>query len=149
MLNTEINELIMSAMKAKDVVGTQVYKLIKAEFLKAEKEKDFKGWNEAAEIKILMKMAAQRNDSIYQYNKAGRTDLAEVEKNELNYINRFIPKQPTDEEVKAYTQEIINDMKSKNMEISMKNMKYVLGEVQKKFSMANGKLVSQVLKNNI
>lgn len=149
MLNTEINELIMSAMKAKDMVGTQVYKLIKAEFLKAEKEKDFKGWNEAAEIKILMKMAAQRNDSIDQYNKAGRTDLAEVEKNELNYINRFIPKQPTDEEVKAYTQEIINNMKSKNMEISMKNMKYVLGEVQKKFSMANGKLVSQVLKNNI
>ena len=149
MLNTEINELIMSAMKAKDMVGTQVYKLIKAEFLKAEKEKDFKGWNEAVEIKILMKMAAQRNDSIDQYNKAGRTDLAEVEKNELNYINRFIPKQPTDEEVKAYTQEIINDMKSKNMEISMKNMKYVLGEVQKKFSMANGKLVSQVLKNNI
>lgn len=149
MLNTEINELIMSAMKAKDVVGTQVYKLIKAEFLKAEKEKDFKGWNEAAEIKILMKMAAQRNDSIDQYNKAGRTDLAEVEKNELMYINKFIPKQPTDEEVKAYTQEIINDMKSKNMEISMKNMKYVLGEVQKKFSMANGKLVSQVLKNNI
>ena len=127
MLNTEINELIMSAMKAKD----------------------FKGWNEAAEIKILMKMAAQRNDSIDQYNKAGRTDLAEVEKNELEYINKFIPKQPTDEEVKAYTQEIINDMKSKNMEISMKNMKYVLGEVQKKFSMANGKLVSQVLKNNI
>lgn len=149
MLNTEINELIMSAMKAKDVVGTQVYKLIKAEFLKAEKEKDFKGWNEAAEIKILMKMAAQRNDSIDQYNKAGRTDLAEVEKNELSYISRFIPKQPTDEEVKAYTQEVINDMKSKNMEISMKNMKYVLGEVQKKFSMANGKLVSQVLKNNI
>lgn len=149
MLNTEINELIMSAMKAKDVVGTQVYKLIKAEFLKAEKEKDFKGWNEAAEIKILMKMAAQRNDSIDQYNKAGRTDLAEVEKNELEYINKFIPKQPTDEEVKAYTQEIINDMKSKNMEISMKNMKYILGEVQKKFSMANGKLVSQVLKNNI
>lgn len=149
MLNTEINELIMSAMKAKDVVGTQVYKLIKAEFLKAEKEKDFKGWNEAAEIKILMKMAAQRNDSITQYTKAGRTDLAEVEKNELSYISRFIPKQPTDEEVKAYTQEIINDMKSKNMEISMKNMKYILGEVQKKFSMANGKLVSQVLKNNI
>lgn len=149
MLNTEINELIMSAMKAKDMVGTQVYKLIKAEFIKAEKEKDFKGWNEAAEIKILMKMAAQRNDSIDQYNKAGRTDLAEAEKNELEYINKFIPKQPTDEEVKAYTQEIINDMKSKNMEISMKNMKYVLGEVQKKFSMANGKLVSQVLKNNI
>ena len=96
-----------------------------------------------------MKMAAQRNDSIDQYNKAGRTDLAEVEKNELMYINKFIPKQPTDEEVKAYTQEIINDMKSKNMEISMKNMKYVLGEIQKKFSMANGKLVSQVLKNNI
>lgn len=149
MLNTEINELIMSAMKAKDAVGTQVYKLIKAEFLKAEKEKEFKGWNEAAEIKILMKMAAQRNDSITQYTKAGRTDLAEAEKNELDYINKFIPKQPTDEEVKAYTQEIINEMKFKNMEISMKNMKYVLGEVQKKFSMANGKVVSQVLKDNI
>lgn len=149
MLNTEINELIMGAMKTKDVVATQVYKLIKSEFLKAEKEKDFKGWTDAIEIKILMKMTAQRNDSIEQYTKAGRTDLAEAEKNELMYINKFIPKQPTDEEVKAYTQEIINDMKSKNMEISMKNMKYVLGEVQKKFSMANGKVVSQVLKDNI
>lgn len=149
MINTEINELIMSAMKAKDMVGTQVYKLIKAEFLKTEKEKDFKGWTDAAEIKILMKMAAQRNDSIDQYNKAGRTDLADAEKNELNYINKFIPKQPTDEEVKAYTQEIINDMKSKDMEVSMKNMKYVLGEVQKKYSMANGKIVSHVLKENL
>lgn len=149
MLNTEINELIMSAMKAKDVVATQVYKLIKAEFLKAEKEKNFNGWNEADEIKILMKMAAQRNDSITQYTKVGRTDLAEAEKNELEYINKFIPKQPTDEEVKAYTQEIINDMKSKDMEVSMKNMKYVLQEVQKKYSMANGKIVSQVLKENL
>ena len=43
MLNTEINELIMSAMKAKDVVGTQVYKLIKADFLKLKRRKILRG----------------------------------------------------------------------------------------------------------
>lgn len=149
MINTKINEMIMGAMKSKDAVGTQVFKLIKAEMLKAEKEKGFDGWTDVSEAKLLMKMVAQRNDSIEQYTKANRIELAESEKKELEYINALIPKQPTEEEVIAYAQEVIDVMKSNGEEISMKVMKSVLTKVQEKYSMANGKIVSQVVKNNI
>lgn len=149
MINTQINELIKDAMKSKDEVGVQVLRLMKAEFLKAEKAVGFKGWNEQSEIKLIMKMTAQRKDSIEQYISGGRTELAEAEQKELSYLERFIPKQPTEEEVVEYTQEVINTMKSNGEDVSMKAMKYILTKVQGKYSMANGNIVSQVVKNNI
>lgn len=149
MINTNIDEMIMDAMKSKDEVAVQVLRLFKAEMLKNEKEKGFKGWDDASETKLLMKMAAQRKDSIEQYTKGGREELAEAEQKELTYLEQFIPKQPTEEEVVEYTQKVIDEMKANGDEISMKIMKNVLSKVQEKYSMANGKTVSQVVKANM
>lgn len=149
MINTNIDEMIMDAMKSKDEVAVQVLRLFKAEMLKNEKEKGFKGWDDASETKLLMKMAAQRKDSIEQYTKGGREELAEAEQKELTYLEQFIPKQPTEEEVVEYTQKVIDEMKANGEEISMKIMKNVLAKVQEKYSMANGKTVSQVVKANM
>ena len=93
-------------------------------------------------------MAAQRKDSINQYTECGRSDLVMAEQAELDYMEQFIPKQPTEEEIAAYTQEIVDTMKKNGEEISMKIMKSVLAKVQEKYSMANGKVVSQVVKAN-
>lgn len=149
MLNTKINELIKNAMKTKDEIAVQVLRLIKAEFLKAEKEKSFKGWDDVSEVKILMKMTAQRKDSIEQYKMGGREDLAFKEQEELDYLEKFLPKQPSEEEITYYTQEIINEMKDNGEVITMKLMKNILSKVQLKYSTANGKIVSQIVKNNI
>lgn len=149
MINTQIDELIKDAMKSKDEVGVQVMRLMKAEFLNAEKAALFKGWDEQSEIKLIMKMAAQRKDSIEQYISGGRSELAEAERKELSYLEKFIPKQPTEEEVATYTQEVIDTMKANGEEVSMKAMKSILTKVQEKYSMANGKIVSQIVKNNI
>ena len=149
MIREKIDDLIMDAVKSKDNVGSQVLRLIKAEFLNMEKSVGFKGWDDNTEVKVLMKMAAQRKDSISQYTEAGRTELVNAEKEELNYIEKFIPKQPTEEEVASYTQSIIDAMKANGEEVSMKSMKSILSKVQEKYSMANGKIVSQIVKNNI
>lgn len=148
MIHEKIEGLLQNARKAKNKVGVQVLSLIKAELTNREKEAGFKGWDDGSEVKVLMKMAAQRKDSIEQYTAGGRTDLASAEQAELDYLEQFIPKQPTEEEVIEYTQKVIDEMKNNGEEISMKIMKNVLTKVQEKYSMANGKIVSQVVKAN-
>ena len=148
MIHEKIEGLLQNARKAHNKVGVQVLSLIKAEFTNREKEAGFKGWNDDSEVKVLMKMAAQRKDSIEQYTAGGRPELANAEQAELDYLEQFIPKQPTEEEVIEYTQKVIDAMKNNGEEISMKIMKNVLTKVQEKYSMANGKIVSQVVKAN-
>lgn len=148
MIHEKIEGLLQNARKANDKVGVQVLSLIKTELTNREKEDGFKGWDDNSETKVLMKMAAQRKDSIEQYTAGGRPELAKAEQVELDYLEQFIPKQPTEEEVATYTQEVIDAMKANGEEISMKIMKNVLTKVQEKYSMANGKIVSQVVKAN-
>lgn len=94
-------------------------------------------------------MAAQHKDSIEQYTNGGRDDLANAEKEELTIIEKYIPKQPTMDEIVGYTEFVIDKLRSDGNEISMKVMKTILSKVQQKYPSANGKTVSQVVKNNI
>lgn len=99
-----------------------------------------------------MKMVDQRKESISQYIKGGRNDLAEAEQKEIDVIKEYIPEQPTDEEIEAYTNDTINNYvieKGDDYQVSMKDMKAILSIVQEKYPMANGKIVSNVLKNKI
>ena len=146
----DINKYIAEAMKAKDREKLSTLKLIKAELVKVEK--DGITLDEAKEAKILMKMVDQRKESISQYIKGGRNDLAEAEQKEIDVIKEYIPEQPTDEEIEAYTNDTINNYvieKGDDYQVSMKDMKAILSIVQEKYPMANGKIVSNVLKNKI
>lgn len=146
----EINKCIAEAMKAKDREKLNTLKLIKAELVKAEK--DGATIDESKEAKILMKMIDQRKESISQYIKGGRNDLAEAERKEIDVIKQYIPEQPSDEEIENYTNDAINAYVEQNDSdylISMKDMKAILSMVQEKYPMANGKIVSNVLKNRI
>ena len=146
----DINKYIAEAMKAKDREKLSTLKLIKAELVKAEK--DGITLDDAKEAKILMKMVDQRKESISQYIKGGRNDLAEAEQKEIDVIKEYIPEQPTDEEIEAYTNDTINNYvieKGDDYQVSMKDMKSILSIVQEKYPMANGKIVSNVLKNKI
>ena len=124
--------------------------MIKAELVKAEK--DGIKLDDAKETKILLKMIEQRKDSIAQYLKGGREDLAESEQNEIKVIEEFVPEQPTEEEIEKYTEDAIDayiEQNDADYAISMKDMKAILSMVQERYPMANGKIVSKVLKNRI
>lgn len=146
MLSNKLNELIADAMKNHENDKLTVLRLIKSEFTKAEK--DGITLDDVSETKILLKMAAQREDSIKQYTDGGRMDLVENETKELNIINEFTPKQPTEEEIEDYTRSVITAYKlakDSGYVLSMKDMKPILNIVQEKYPSVNGKIVSKTL----
>ena len=148
----QIDELIKDAMHQKNRELLNVLKLIKAEFLKKQTEpgRKTKELTDEEQTKVLLKMASQREDSIKQYIDGGRQDLADAERKELEIIKRFIPKQPTDEELADYVTEVIKDYLSvKGGNLSMKDMKPIMDIVKVKYPTANGKIVSQTLQKEI
>jgi len=146
----EINKLIAEAMKSREKERLETLKLIKAQFLIAEKSGE--PFDEAKELKILLKMIDQRNESIEQYKKANREDLVKQEESEIKVIKEFIPEQPTEDDIARETERVIDELQSINdadWRVSMKDMKAILTKVQEKYPTANGKIVSNVLKNKM
>ena len=146
MLSTRIDNLISESLKNQDHNRLFVLRLIKAELVK--KEKDGVKLDEKSEGMILQKMISQREDSIKQYNSAGRKDLVESETIELNIIKEYAPKQVSDDEIKNKAREVINDL-SKSKQITMKDTKEIISIVQETYPTANGKIISQVIKEFI
>ena len=142
MIYNQLNSLIAEAMKNKDNERVNVLRLIKSELVK--KEKEGKELTEQIEASVLMKMVSQREDSIAQFTQANRMDLVENETKELNIIKEFAPKQVSDEDIIAETEKVISVMGT----VTMKDMKNILAEVQKVYPTANGKIISQVVKNH-
>lgn len=146
MLHTEIDKHIADAMKERNMDLLNVLKLIKSEFVKAEK--DGIVLDEVSETKLLLKMLSQREDSIRQYVDGGRQDLADAEEKEMKIIKEFVPEQPTDEEIEEYTRASISAYiltKEEGYRLSMKDMKPLMKIVQDKYPSASGKLISKVL----
>ncbi|GAA4344353.1 GatB/YqeY domain-containing protein [Kangiella taiwanensis] len=79
--------------------------------------------DDAAILAILDKLVKQRRDSIKQYEDAGRQELADVEKAEIDVLQEFLPKPLTDEEIEA----LIEDAVAKTGAESMKDMGKVMG----------------------
>ena len=143
MLNEKLNSLIADAMKNKETNKVSVLRLIKNEFVK--KEKEGKVLNDIMEANILTKMIAQREDAISQFTKANRFDLVENEQAELSIIKEFAPKEASEEDIVNETNRIIESIGV----VTMKDMKTILSEVQKTYPTANGKIVSQIVKNHV
>ena len=96
------------AMKAKNEAALRGLRAIKAEIIKAKTEPGAGGEiNEATEQKFLQKMMKQRRDSLEIFEKQGRQDLAIKEKEEIELIERFLPKQLTEAEIKEVVAAII------------------------------------------
>jgi uncharacterized protein YqeY len=96
------------------------------------------------EIALLQKLVKQRQDSLDIYIKQGREDLAVVEREEIDVIMRYLPKQLTEEELKTAIQAIMDRLGA----TSMKDMGKVMGEASKEFAgRADGKTISVVVKS--
>lgn len=150
-MRKEIDSLLKEAMLNKDKVRVEVLRAIKTAFMNWRTSADNIGkeLTDADEVKILLKMKSQREDSIAQYKVVGRNDLVESETNELNVLLEYIPAQTSEEDIINATKEIANEIKEVNGSVSMKDMKNVLSKVQAKYPTANGKIVSDVLKSMI
>ena len=107
-LGPKITEEIKTAMKAKDVITRDTLRMLKSELGQAEIHKGSE-LDDAEEMAVLLKAVKNRNESAKQYEEGGRAELAEKERAEIEVIQRFLPKQLTDDEAKSAIEEIAAD----------------------------------------
>ena len=143
-LQAQVMEQLKEAMKAKDSVALESLRAIKSALLLAQTESGAKKeLTKDEEIKLLQKLVKQRRDSAVLYNEQGRADLAEPELQQLAVIEKFLPEQLSDEELRKIISEIIE----KTGASSMKDMGNVMGQATKELAgKADGKAISTIVK---
>src|SRR5215510_7948811 len=110
-LEQKIMAELKTAMLAKDEKTTRSLRAIKADILLAKTaEGAGEELKEGDEIKLLQKMVKQRKDSLEIYQQQNRTDLAQKEQEEIEVIERYLPKQLTAEELKTELSKIIQQV---------------------------------------
>lgn len=130
-------------MKSKDDAALRALRAIKAAILTAKTEKGAGEMDEAKESQLVMKLAKQRKESIEIFEKQGRADLAQTEREELEVLNTFLPKQMTEEELTPLIQKIISDLGVTDA----KEMGKVMGAANKEFAgKADGGTISKIVK---
>ncbi len=132
-LKKQIEEKLNKALKAKDKSTYPTLRLVVSAIKDAEIAGRTKGQKEIKDsdiISLLKKMVKQRNESCEVYKKAGRNELFENEKREIDIINGFLPKQLSEEETKKICQEVIKSTGAS----SIKDMGKVMGELKAKHS---------------
>ena len=143
-LETQVMDLLKDAMKAKDEGALRGLRAIKAEIIKAKTEPGAGGVVTAdGELKLLQKLVKQRKDSLEIYVQQKREDLAIKETEELTVIEKFLPKQLTEADIKAVVAAIIISVGA----TSAADMGKVMGVASKQLAgKADGKTISAVVK---
>lgn len=143
-LEQQIMTEMKEAMKAKNEPLLRGLRAIKAEIIKAKTEPGAGGEiDEATEQKFLQKMMKQRRDSLEIFEKQGRADLAEKEKEEMAVIEKFLPKQLDEAAIKAAVSKIIAETGA----ASAADMGKVMGAASKQLAgQADGKTISNIVK---
>lgn len=132
------------AMKAKNEAALRALRAIKAAIIIAKTAEGANGLlEEADELKMLQKLVKQRKDALEIFEKQNRPDLAEKEKEEIAVIEKFLPQQMGEEELKTAIAAIIAETGA----TSAADMGKVMGAANKQLAgKADGKTISGVVK---
>jgi uncharacterized protein YqeY len=143
-----LEQTIMAEMKkamlAKDEKTLRAVRAIKAAIILAKTSEGSGGeLKEEDEVKMLQKLVKQRKDSLAIYQQQNRPDLAQKEQEEIEVIERFLPKQLSAEELKEKLTAIISDVGAS----SPADMGKVMGVATKQLAgLADGKAISATVK---
>ena len=135
---------LKTAMLAKDEKALRSLRAIKAAILLAKTSEGAGGeLKEDDEIKMLQKLVKQRKDSLEIYEQQNRIDLAQKEKEEIEIIEKFLPKQLSADELRSEVAAIISEVGAS----SPADMGKVMGAATKKLAgKADGKTISALVK---
>jgi len=143
-LETIITGDLKEAMKAKDQVALRTIRAIKAAILLQKTDGSGKELTEEMEIKMIQKLAKQRQDSYDIYVKQNREDLAAIEKEELDILKNYLPEQLSEDKIK----EIVDAIIAKIGAEGMKDMGKVMGMASKELAgKADGKTISGIVRS--
>ena len=141
----QINEDVKAAMKSQDKEKLNVIRMVKSALQMAKINLKHDLSDEEA-IDVIEKQIKMRNDSIEEFQKAGRDDLVKQYTNEINILKAYMPEQLSKEEVTSIIDDAFNEIKPtspKQMGLIMKN---VTPKVKGRYDM---KEISNIIKDKL
>jgi uncharacterized protein YqeY len=129
-----LSRALKESLRAKDTRATSTLRLI----LAALKDRDIAarakgnsgGISDDEILQMLQSMVKQRTESISMYEKGGRLELAEGERDEIEVIQRFLPKQLSPEEIEREVKSVIDELGASGL----KEMGRVMGELRARYA---------------
>lgn len=138
-LSERLNDDMKLAMKSQDKFKLSVIRMVRAAIKNIEIDQR-KTLDDQEVLDVLNREIKQRKDSLQEFEKAGRDDLAENLKAEIAVLMEYMPQQLSEEEVKAIVQQTIQELGAS----SKADMGKVMGALMPKVKgLADGKLVNQ------
>jgi hypothetical protein len=136
---SKITEDMKIAMKSKDSLALNTIRMLRSEIKNAEIAKMDK-LTEDEIVKVVQTAIKKRKEAAEQYKNAGREDLYKKEMAEAKVLEKYLPEQLEEDELKKIIADVINETKSDNFGIIMKTVMSKVG------SKAEGKVVNKLVK---
>ena len=133
----------MEAMKAKDKVASETYKLLKAKILEFKTAKNAREYNDSEEIALINKMISERTEAATIYLENNRQDLADDEYAQIKVLQELLPDLPTEEDINEYLDQYYPNG------VEKRSMGLVIKEVKGALVGADGKVVSECVKQRL
>lgn len=148
MLKQQLQEQLKQAMLSQDTDKKSILRLLLSAIGYFETEKGGAGYEATDEdvLNVIDKQAKQRKDSIEQFEKARRSDLADIEKKELQFLQTFLPSQMSEEEIKKLVMDAITQTDAKNIQDMGKVMAALMPKTKGK---ADGGMVSKIVREEL
>lgn len=142
MLKEKLLDDLKNSMKEKNVIRKNVIQMVRAAILQVEKDKQIEVSDDQI-VEIIAKEAKKRKDAEIEFEKSGREDLIKQNKEEIEILTEYLPKQLSAEEVEKIVNEVIAETGATNM----KDMGTVMKAAKEKIgAAADGKTISDAVK---
>lgn len=145
MLLDTLNSDLVAAMKSKDKEKLAVLRMLKTA-LTNERIKLGHDLTPEDEINVLSSQVKQRRESVTEFRKAGREDLAKQNEAEIEVINHYLPKQLSEAEINDLVDQVIKDVNATSKADFGKVMKTLMPQVKGK---VDGSLVKQIVQSKL
>lgn len=143
-LKSKLNDDLKSAMKNKESLRLNTIRLVKKYIQELETSVGHKGDATDVEVlKIINKLVKQGKDAAEQYKTAGRMDIYEEEMKQVSVLEKYLPKQLSDDEISIEIDNVMLETGSTNIGVLMKELNTRLA------GRADGKTISRILKTKL
>src|SRR5215469_9757253 len=147
-LSDQIQKDMVEAMRSRDELRLSTLRMVKAAIKNKEVEKRAPLDDKEAQ-QVLATLVKQRKDSIEQFLKGGRQELADKEAAEIKIIEAYLPKAVGEEEIAAAVKAVIAEMGSPTLKDMGTVMKNVMAKLQTSGARVEGKTVSEMVKKQL
>lgn len=151
-LTTRIDQDIIASMKARDAERTSTLRMVKTALKNREIEKRQPVTDQEAQ-QILITLIKQRRESVEQFTKGNRPELAAKETAEIALIETYMPKAAGEEEIRDHVRLTIGELKASGAALGPRDMGVVMKAAQARFQAAgiraDGRIVSEIVKSEL